>query len=708
MDQNNNLEPTNLLFTDIRQANEQSSDFVKRILDDISDGFTALDRNWHVTYINKAAQVQISRIGINAANIGGRNVWEAIPGLHHTRMYAEYHRCMQEQVEIEFEEYYDTIDAWFEFRLFPSSSGIISYARDITVSKRINIALVEQQRALALSAQINKSLSTSDSLGEMLHGCTDAIVRCFDASFARIWTLENSSNDLVLQASSGLYTHLNGPHARVPLGNLKIGKIALSRQPHLTNVVVGDIEVGDQEWAIREGMIAFAGYPLLIENEVKGVVALFAKHTLSELALQSLEAVSQEIALGIARKQISVELASSQEWLATTLLSIGDCVIATDNSGIVKFLNPVAIRMTGWSAADAVGRPLSDVFNIVNEHSGLPVRSPVDIVIAKGETVGLANHTVLISKDGTRRPIDDSAAPIRSVSGEVEGIVLVFHDIADRRRAEKRAEAQHRVSEALAFSTNLEEASYLILEAIGESLGWSIGIFWIMNTNSQLLRVSQTWIASNRRNGPASTFNSATIDKAYRIGEGLPGKLLEANEPKWVERVDLDPSFLRHDAGIAAGLQTTLGFPLYSNNKPVGVVEFFDTDVRPPDQDILDTMKALGQQIGMFIERIQAVESRDRITARQAAVLDSAMDCIVSMDEMGNVTHWNPEAVVAFGYKPEEAIGRTVADLMIPAKMRQSHREGLSLLGRHRHACCPTPFRSSPTPLHSSQTICRR
>lgn len=126
--------------------------------------------------------------------------------------------------------------------------------------------------------------------------------------------------------------------------------------------------------------------------------------------------------------------------LAVTLSSIGDAVIATDPNTSVQFMNPTAERMTGWTIDEARGKPLHEVFNIVNEETRQQVESPVTKAIRMGAIVGLANHTVLIAKDGTERPIDDSAAPIRDSRGQINGVVMVFHDITERRAAERSIE----------------------------------------------------------------------------------------------------------------------------------------------------------------------------------------------------------------------------------------------------------------------------
>lgn len=128
-----------------------------------------------------------------------------------------------------------------------------------------------------------------------------------------------------------------------------------------------------------------------------------------------------------------------QERLSVTLSSIGDAVISTDASGRIVFMNSVAEQLTGWTSEGAFNQPMESVFNIVNETTRLPVDSPVEKVLRDGVTVGLANHTILISRDGTERPIEDSAAPIRNRAGQLIGVVLVFRDATTRRAAELAA-----------------------------------------------------------------------------------------------------------------------------------------------------------------------------------------------------------------------------------------------------------------------------
>lgn len=146
-------------------------------------------------------------------------------------------------------------------------------------------------------------------------------------------------------------------------------------------------------------------------------------------------------------------------WLSTTLRSIGDAVIATDAHGNVIFMNDVAERMTGWLQSEAIGHPLSDTFRIINEVTRQSVENPVTRVLREGIVVGLANHTILIARDGTEHAIDDTAAPIKETTTDLSGVVLVFHDVGERRqlerdlhdRATKLTDADRRKDEFLAM-----------------------------------------------------------------------------------------------------------------------------------------------------------------------------------------------------------------------------------------------------------------
>lgn len=166
--------------------------------------------------------------------------------------------------------------------------------------------------------------------------------------------------------------------------------------------------------------------------------------------------------------QLAEKLADSREIFEKTLTSIGDGVIATDTSGCITFINPVAAKLSGWIQNQAIGKHIDQVFRIVNESTRQAVESPFSKVIQTGNVAGLANHTLLIRQDGSDVPIDDSGAPIRDVQGKLSGVVVVFRDITERRRAEAALEHSH--SEVLKANEDLRQFSYAATHDLQEPL----------------------------------------------------------------------------------------------------------------------------------------------------------------------------------------------------------------------------------------------
>jgi PAS domain S-box-containing protein len=306
------------------EARRESEERFRALAETASDAIITIGEDSHIIYVNRAAQNifghsiddmtgadltmlmpdylrHLHQAGFKRyVDTGEKHIsWDGVelPGLHR-----DGHEI---PVEISFSEFVGGGKRYF--------TGIV---RDITERKRLQEAQAERARLAALGADVGAALTQGDNLRDMLQRCAETLVKHLDAAFARIWTLNTEENVLEMQASAGMYTHTDGPHGRVPVGKFKIGLIAEERAPHLTNEVVGDERVGDQEWARREGMIAFAGYPLIIDNNLVGVMAMFARHTLTEAALEAMESVANGIALGIERKRAEAELLEQTAALA--------------------------------------------------------------------------------------------------------------------------------------------------------------------------------------------------------------------------------------------------------------------------------------------------------------------------------------------------------------------------------------------------------
>lgn len=207
---------------------------------------------------------------------------------------------------------------FFSEKVYPLDDELCSIMSDIGsrigsfVNRKLDESKLAERTGIAiLNSEVGFAVARGVNLRNILQQCSEALVRNLGIiAFARIWTFNKEENMLELQSSAGIYTHIDGAHSRVPVGMYKIGLIAEERKPHLTNQVIGDPRVHNQEWAKQMGMVAFAGYPLILEDHLVGVIAMFSRKPLTETILETLASVSDVIALGIERKHYESQIIS--------------------------------------------------------------------------------------------------------------------------------------------------------------------------------------------------------------------------------------------------------------------------------------------------------------------------------------------------------------------------------------------------------------
>ncbi len=245
----------------------------------------------------------------------------------------------------------------------------------------------------------------------------------------------------------------------------------------------------------------------------------------------------------------------------------------------------------------------------------------------------------------------------------------------ERQIAERRLQLEHTVTLALAGASDLQDATRKVLEALRETYSWDWAALWIVDREAAALRCEA--VSYFEPSPLLDEFDQLSRTTALERGIGLPGRVWATGEPAWVADVQEDANFPRQRAARQAGLHGGFCLALVCDGEIVGAMEFLTRDMRTPDEPALIALESIGRQIGQYVERLRAETALRHNEARLAAVIQTSLDCILGMDHEGRVTEWNPAAEQTFGFSREEAMGREMADLIVPHHLREQHRQGL-------------------------------
>jgi PAS domain S-box-containing protein len=296
-----------------KEALQSSERNLAAIIDTIPTAAWTTRPDGYCDFVN---QRWLDYTGISAEQAQGWGWAQMIHAEDSKRLVEEWELCLGSGAPIDTEariRRFDHSYRWFLIRanaLRDESGNILRWYgtfTDIEDRKRgedrLQAVMSERARISAFRAEIAMALASKDTLKGILHRCAETLVHHFDAAFARIWTLKSGAADLELEASAGMYTRLDGQFGRIQLGQHKIGLIAQERKALLTNDVQNDPRVSNQNWARAEKMQSFAGYPLLVEDRVVGVMGMFSRQALTESTLETLAFVADAIGQGIDRKR---------------------------------------------------------------------------------------------------------------------------------------------------------------------------------------------------------------------------------------------------------------------------------------------------------------------------------------------------------------------------------------------------------------------
>jgi len=505
----------------------------------------------------------------------------------------------------------------------------LASATDITERKIAEQALAEQLKLSLFTADVGIALTQNQTLLATLQYCANAVVRHLDAAFARIWTLNEEGNVLELQASAGIYTGIDGAYSRIAVGEFKIGLIALERQPHITNSVQEDPLIQDKEWASREGMVAFAGYPLIVDNQLVGVIAMFARQELNESTLVALALSADAIALGIKRKQTEVALATQKQTLRAIIDNAPIWVWMANASGRMLLVNKtfcedVAIPESRFLAASHY----SEVLGL--EASANRMASDAQ---AWSQNIPCYAEEVMQLADGKEHYLETIKTQVKDDEGNAIGLIGLGLDVT------KQKEAQIQLQKSETRFRKLAEQEAL-LNQLASNIRESLDLDTILATTVQqirdLLQLDRClfiWYEPDASQPVwAVQYEAKNADLPSLLGvfpAGVTGSHAERIANLEIIRIDDfetvtdrgERQFFRY-----VGFNSLLDIPLQTSGGKIGVICCSASSrVRCWRDAEVELLVAVGNQLAIALNQaelyIQSVDSA-RIAQEQAAKLE--------------------------------------------------------------------------------------
>ena len=367
-----------------------------------------------------------------------------------------------------------------------------------------------------------------------------------------------------------------------------------------------------------------------------------------------------------ARREAEVQLRvmetlkESQQRLQVIIDTSPSALVTADSGGVITGWNRKAEEIFGWSHDEALGRTLTGTI-IPGRYHDAHLRGLSRFVErGEGRIVGKSVELAAIHRDGHEFPVEISVAAT-SRSGTKVAFVAFVNDISQRRVAERLRNVQFAVTRPLAGAGSWAEAAPQVLQGICETLSWSVGEFWVVDNDANVLRRQYDW---HRPGKDLAFYEEAGRALTFARGVGLAGRVWATGRPSSIRDLASDRDAPRAAAATKAGLHTKFAFAVTNGRKVTGVIALFSNEIRTLDRGTLRVMAGIGSQIGQFIERRRAEEELRKSGDRIRAILDNVADGIVTVDERLVIRSYNPAAERLFGYAPDEVIGKEFARLI--------------------------------------------
>ncbi len=555
-----------------------------------------------------------------------------------------------------------------------------SLRHEVAVRRRTESALIQRSRVATLAAEVGASMTGGATPTESLRGCVEALVEHLDVAFARVWTLDEGSDTLRLRASAGMYTHLDGPHARIPVGRFKVGQIAAERRPFLINDVPRDPRIGDQDWAAREGMTAFMGFPLIVDDRVVGVMALFSRRSISEVLFAQLHPIANAIAVGIVRKRTEEDLRRSEErfFLATRATNevIWDWDIA---SASVSWSDGVLGLIACGPEAVGGGRDWWEAH--VHPDDRDPMRDGLRAAL-EGDVQVWSTEYRACRPDGSSVHVLDRGYILRDDKGEAVRVIGAMLDLTERMRAEleirdlterMRAESEIRdLNARLEQRLNRLDALRRIDVAITASLDLNLTLGIVLDQVQAQLRVDSAAILLGNSHDQALTLAASKgfrtgeiVASQLRAGEGCAGLAVAERRPIAISDLSRsDVRIVREDLLSSEGFAAYHAVPLVARGQVQGVLEVFHRQPFEADRDWLSFLEALAGQAAIAVDNANLLRDSQRSHSNLVAAYDATIEGWArAIDLRDKETEGHTRRVTEMTIKLGRSMGLTLDEL---------------------------------------------
>jgi PAS domain S-box-containing protein len=513
----------------------------------------------------------------------------------------------------------------------------IAIVENVTDRKQAVEELAEKHRLALLQVTVGEAIAAGGTLREVLQDSAAAMVQGLDAALVRVWTLNECDNVLELQASAGLYTHRDGPDARVPLGQLQIGRIAQGPEPFLTNAIAENQDF-DQDWVRREGLVAFAGLPLIVAGHTVGVLAVFARHALAPPTQRTLASLAEDFAQLIDRKRLEEELAhrarALEEERTHLVIEIAermraeeeakkfqriiensfDAYLLIDQEGRFAFANQTVFRKTGFSRKDLAKLRAWDLD---------PKLSPDQFtqLFAEIQQGPIPRFETLIRRrDGTTLP-----AEIGVIGIEAEGqrfVAVVARDLTERKKTEEELRGS-------------QERLRIALEA-AELATWEADL------------------------DTGTLVESPNSHKLF----GLPPGVLKKNGEEWLSRIHPEDRE-RVWAAIQEAIKTCSPYQSeYRTVAPDGSIRWVAARGIAQCNESGRPVRAIGVAQDVTREKVVEEERKAHVAKLQelAHLLEQVHVLVRGLDN--RITFWSKGTEELYGWSAAEALGRDSHELL--------------------------------------------